>query len=102
MQRHLFHCGLLAALLACWPASADNTLEDIINYRLYSPLFSSSGQPTAAQLEQVAKSGFKRVIYLAFNDDSTAIEKEDRVVKQQGMDYVQIPVDFDKPTLDDF
>lgn len=100
-QSIIFYC-VLAALVCGAPANADDALAEIINYRLYSPQFSSAGQPSAAQLELVASAGFKRVIYLAFSDDSTAIDKEDRVVKQQGMDYVQIPVDFDKPTLDDF
>jgi protein tyrosine phosphatase (PTP) superfamily phosphohydrolase (DUF442 family) len=88
---------LLASKLAL---AAD--LDEISNYREYSPLFSSSGQPSASQLEAVAQDGFKRVIYLAFSDNQTAIEKEDRVVKSLGLDYVHIPVDFDKPTIDDF
>ncbi|MBT4519836.1 MAG: phosphatase [Halieaceae bacterium] len=81
---------------------AENELVDIPNYREYSPLFSSSGQPSAEQLESVSRAGFERVIYLAFSDNQTAIEAEDRVVKGLGMDYVHIPVDFEQPTLEDF
>ena len=76
--------------------------NEISNYRQYSPQFSSSGQPTTKQLEAIAEEGFKRVIYLAFSDNHTAIENEDRVVKKLGMDYAHIPVDFDKPTVEDF
>jgi protein tyrosine phosphatase (PTP) superfamily phosphohydrolase (DUF442 family) len=83
-------------------AQAAENLSDIDNYRRYSPVFSSSGQPSAEQLKLVADAGFERVIYLAFNDNHTAIEHEDRHVKKLGMDYVHIPVDFDKPTLADF
>ena len=79
-------------------AAADVT--DIENYREYSPLFSSSGQPSAKQLKTVADAGFKRVIYIAFSDNKTAIDAEDRVVKSLGMDYVHIPVDWDQPTLE--
>ena len=82
-------------------ASADD-LSDISNYRQYSELFSSAGQPTALQLENIEQQGFERVIYLAFTDNDTAIEDEDRVVKQLGMDYVHIPVDWENPTLADF
>ena len=82
--------------------SADDDLSTIINYHEYSPRFSSSGQPTAAQLKAVSEAGFKRVVYLAFSDNHTAIDAEDRVVKKLGMDYVHIPVDFDNPTLEDF
>lgn len=81
---------------------AANEVSNIMNYREYSPQFSSSGQPTAEQLEAVSEAGFKRVIYLAFSDNHTAIEAEDRVVKKLGMDYVHIPVDFENPTLEDF
>ena len=63
---------------------------------------SASGQSTASQLEAVSEEGFNRVIYLAFSDNDTAIDNEDRVVKKLDMDYVHIPVDFDKPTLEDF
>jgi len=88
----LFSASLVAA----------DDLSDIDNYRQYSPQFSSSGQPSASQLEAVSEAGFERVIYLAFSDNQTAIEAEDRVVKKLGMDYMQIPVDFENPTLEDF
>lgn len=94
---------IVALCLFAWsstPAAADVT--DIENYREYSPLFSSSGQPSAKQLASVADAGFKRVIYIAFSDNKSAIDTEDRVVKSLGMDYVHIPVDWDHPTLEDF
>lgn len=77
-------------------------LSEISNYRRYNDTFASSGQPTAAQLELVAKSDFARVIYLAFTDNETAIEFEDRIVKKLGMEYVQLPIIFHQPTLADF
>lgn len=89
-------------LLASYQLMAADDVSDISNYREYSPQFSSSGQPTAKQLKAVSEEGFKRVIYLAFSDNHTAIETEDRVVKKLGMDYVHIPVDFENPTLENF
>lgn len=88
----MFGCTVLAA----------EDISDINNYREYSPYFSSSGQPSAGQLEAVSEAGFMRVIYIAFTDNKTAIESEDRVVKSLGMDYLHIPVDFDRPVIDDF
>jgi len=82
--------------------SVADEISKIDNYRQYSPAFSSSGQPDAKQLKALSEAGFRRVIYLAFNDNKTAIESEDRIVKSLGMDYVHIPVDFDRPSLDDF
>ena len=89
-------------ILAAYPLASADELSDISNYRQYSELFSSSGQPTALQLEKIEQQGFERVIYLAFTDNDTAIEDEDRVVKQLGMDYIHIPVDWENPTLTDF
>lgn len=83
------------------PSWAGN-LSDITNYRAYSTVFSSSGQPTAEQLQLAADQGFRRIIYIAFSDNDTAIANEDRVVKSLGMDFVQIPVDWDNPTVHDF
>ena len=98
MHKYIF---VFVVLTSVSLASADE-LSDISNYRQYSELFSSSGQPTALQLEEIEQQGFERVIYLAFTDDHTAIDDEDRVVKQLGMDYVHIPVDWENPTPADF
>ena len=93
---------LLASMSVTTDLSAGNELSDIGNYREYSPVFSSAGQPTARQLKTASREGFERVIYLAFSDNHTAIDKEDRVVMEEGMDYIHIPVDFEQPTLADF
>jgi len=98
------HQRLLAALFFIFASThvVAGEIADIDNYREYSPYLSSSGQPGAEQLRLLSEAGFERVIYLAFTDNKTAIESEDRVVKSLGMDYLQIPVDFDRPTLEDF
>ncbi|MFP6808514.1 MAG: protein tyrosine phosphatase family protein [Pseudomonadales bacterium] len=93
---------LLITILVQATAYASSAFEDISNYRQYSKAFSSSGQPSAAQLKRLSKSGVERVIYLAFTDDDSAIDHEDSIVKKLGMDYIHIPVDFMKPTLNDF
>ena len=102
------------ALAACsFVALAEQTSDDVIdiatvqltdvaNYRPYSELLSSAGQPSSEQLELAAEQGFERVIYLAFTDNDTAIEHEDSTVIKLGMQYVHIPVDFRNPTVADF
>lgn len=77
---------VVVTLLAAGQLLAADDLSDIANYREYSPQFSSSGQPSAQQLKTVSEAGFERVIYLAFSDNGTAIETEDRVIKTLGMD----------------
>ncbi len=100
MRRHTLVFGFLMVFAAVSLAASE--VQEIDNYRQYSPTFSSSGQPSAEQLKAVSEAGFRRVVYLAFTDNKSAIKAEDRVVKSLGMDYLQIPVDFDRPTIDDF
>jgi protein tyrosine phosphatase (PTP) superfamily phosphohydrolase (DUF442 family) len=103
MHKFLFLVTLLTLQVFLIPATVSAaSLAEISNYRSYSETFASSGQPDAAQLEAVAKTGVKRVIYLAFTDNETAIEHEDSTVKKLGMQYIHIPVDFMAPTLNDF
>jgi len=98
MQKCLL--AITALLAHSFVTAAD--LSDASNYRQYSESLSSSGQPTADQLQNAAELGFERIVYLAFTDNHSAIEDEDRVVKELGMDYIHIPIDFDQPTLADY
>lgn len=93
---------LLAATLALpGPLLADG-LDDIMNYREYSPAFSSAGQPGREQFERLKAAGFERVVYIAFANSRGAIPDEDQLVKDLGMDYAQVPVIWDAPTKADF
>jgi len=87
-------------IMFCGTAVAE--LDDIPNYRKYSETLSSSGQPNKSQLQDAWVGGFERVIYLAFSDHETSLEGEDRIVKELGMEYVSIPVNWGSPTATDF
>lgn len=91
---------LAIILLALNLLAADtNKINNLIKY---SDVFYSSGQPSKEQLKALSESGFKRIIYLAFSSNSTAIVEEDKVVKELEMSYTHIPVDFMAPTISDF
>lgn len=92
---------LLAALVAFFN-TANAELADIPNFREYSDSLSSSGQPTKGQLQDAWVGGFERVIYLAFSDHDTSLENEDRIAKELGMEYINIPVNWGSPTASDF
>ena len=92
---------LLSTLCCCGSAGADE-VDEITNYVEYSAELSSAGQPTAAQLQAVRDAGFERVVYIAFSDQSRSLANEDRLVKDLGMEYVHIPVDWEAPTASDF
>jgi protein tyrosine phosphatase (PTP) superfamily phosphohydrolase (DUF442 family) len=93
---------LALCLLSASPRLTAGDFDGIDNYIRYSPYFSSSGQPGANEMKALSEAGFQRIIYLAFSDNKSALPNEDRVVKSLGMDYMQIPVDFERPTIDDF
>lgn len=84
------------------PVIAQDALRQITNYREYSAVFSSSGQPDAGQLAVVRDAGFERVVYIAYSDHENSLANEDRIVKKLGMEYVHIPVEWDAPTSSDF
>lgn len=82
--------------------SASAALGDVLNYREYTSDFASAGQPTREQFTAIKDSGYERVINIAFSNIGTGIPEEDQIVKGLGMDYLQIPVDFNNPTIRDF
>jgi len=93
----------LVAALAVLPGLASAAeLSEIRNYKEYSPTFASAGQPDKEQLQLLKDEGFERVAYIAFSNSRGAIADEDAIVKELGMDYVQIPVVWDAPTMSDF
>lgn len=94
--------ALAAFLILAGAPVAAAGVEDIVNYREYSASLSSSGQPTEAQLKSVADAGFERVVFLAFSDNQESLASEDRLVKNLGMEYAHIPVDWDAPRNSDF
>jgi protein tyrosine phosphatase (PTP) superfamily phosphohydrolase (DUF442 family) len=82
---------------------SDPALDSITNFRQYSPTFASAGQPNREQFQAVRNAGFERVVYIAFtNSGENAIPEEDTIVKELGMEYLQIPVDFKTPLPSEF
>ena len=77
-------------------------LAEIVNFRQYSATFASAGQPTREQFATIAENGFERVVYIAFTNNPNALPDADQVVKGLGMEYMQVPVDFQNPLPDEF
>jgi TatD DNase family protein len=74
----------------------------IYNYRMVTHRLATSGQPTEAQLAAMAREGFGAVINLALhNDPRYSLPDETGLVRSLGMEYVHIPVQFDRPTQAD-
>jgi len=96
----------VVAMVVAWCAITSSVNADelsiITNFRGYSPGLASSGQPLEMQFEMLKSEGFERIIYLAFTNSGKAIEGEDVIVKDLGMEYVHIPVVWEKPLASDF
>ena len=76
-------------------------MKDIYNYLHYNEKLSSSGMPKPDQLTSVAEAGVKVVINLATSKSEGAIPNEGELVTGLGMEYINIPVDWNNPTHED-
>ena len=79
-----------------------DSLEGIFNYLPISESLLTSGQPTEAQFRCVQEAGYLHVINLAPHDAENALPDERKVLDSLGIEYIHIPVDFQKPTEADF
>lgn len=78
-----------------------NSLASIYKFLPLSAQIATAGQPTEAQLATVAEQGYQAVINLALPTSDNALPNEQATVESQGMDYVNIPVVWEQPTLED-
>jgi len=74
-------------------------MRPIYNFHKVSDLLACSGQPTEEQMTLVATEGFETVINLGLADGKCALKDEASLVKNLGMKYHHIPVQFDNPQL---
>lgn len=79
-----------------------DSLEGIFNFLPISDSILTSGQPTESQFRFVRDAGVRRVINLAPHDAENALADELATLNALDMDYTHIPVDFRRPTEEDF
>lgn len=79
-----------------------DSLEGIFNLLRISDTVLTSGQPTEAQFRHVKATGIERVINLAPQGAENALPDERGTLDALGMQYTHIPVDFRRPTEEDF
>ncbi len=73
-------------------------MEELLNFYQSTANIGTSGQPSAAQIAQIASEGYASVINLAVADSDNAIAEEGSLVTSTGMSYFHIPVPFEAPT----
>jgi uncharacterized protein (TIGR01244 family) len=72
------------------------SIEDSYNFRRIHDGLTTSGVVSVAQLGDLHGEGYDAVINL-MPDGEKAVADEARIVRDQGLDYVYIPVDFEQP-----
>lgn len=77
-------------------------LTDIRNFYQVTPLLGTSGMPRPEHINRIADEGYELLVNLALPSHPEAIQNEGALVSARGMTYVHIPVEFDRPTPDDF
>jgi uncharacterized protein (TIGR01244 family) len=77
-------------------------LTDIYNFIPVSETLGTSGQPTEAQMSEIAAAGYKVVVNLALGKSENALADEAATVNGLGMTYHHIPVVWEAPQLSDF
>jgi protein tyrosine phosphatase (PTP) superfamily phosphohydrolase (DUF442 family) len=63
-----------------------------------SPLLTTSGQPSEKMLQSLRLFGYEAVIFLVPSGIEGNVENEAAILKQQGIEFVHIPIKFDEPT----
>ncbi|MDD9891918.1 MAG: protein tyrosine phosphatase family protein [Gammaproteobacteria bacterium] len=78
------------------------TIANSYNFREITPTLTSSGVVGANRLKGLAEEGYECVINLLPDDSDYAVGNEQATVEAQGLQYIYIPVDWNKPTLENF
>ena len=79
-------------------------MDPLAEIRSFLPLtdrIGTAGQPAPEQFAAVRDAGYDVVINLALPTSTYAVADEGDIVARHGMRYVHIPVDFDRPSVDD-
>lgn len=92
--------ALMLALAA--PSGAEEQAIQAPNVVHISPAIVTSGQPTAAALGRLGEQGFNAVIYLAPPTVRDAVAGEADIVRGQGLEFINIPIQFGQPGEADF
>ena len=98
---HLFSktlCVLAICYSIAWSVGAHSVSKDIKNFQQNNEWMFSAGLPELTDFSELQKVGIERVIDLIPGDRSD----EQAIVESLGMEYFNIQVEWEHPTLGDF
>ena len=90
---------LIVALVCSLTHAAEGDPANLVQWRSG---FISSAQPSEAYLKRARELGFHIVINLAPPENPEAVANEGSILAAQGVTYLNIPIQFGKPTADDY
>lgn len=76
----------------------DSELSEIYNFLQISDKLATAGMPTEDQLALLKEAGYEVVINLAMPNQPNALADEAEIVTGMEMEYISIPVPWNKPT----
>lgn len=90
-----------SARLRAWAeAHPEDRLETITNFMVWDDLTASAGQPIPPQFPALAAAGYQVNLNLAMPDGTAALADEAELSAANGLEYLNIPVVWTEPTLD--
>ena len=78
----------------------EDTLSQIQHFQFIHAHLFSSGQPNAEQLQSIKEYGVSTLINVALSNADNTLEHEDHLCLDIGLSYVQMPICFDTPSVD--
>ncbi len=78
-----------------------NNLENIPQFLQITDSLATAGQPSREQFAEIKKAGYDLVINLGLLESPGALPDERSIVTKEGMIYVQIPVIFEAPQIEE-
>ncbi|MGH1372569.1 MAG: protein tyrosine phosphatase family protein [Cellvibrionaceae bacterium] len=78
------------------------SIEKAYNFRLINSRITTSGVISAEQLQELSHLDYQRVINLLPSDSEYAVADEQQLIESQNITYNAIPVDFSKPSPEDY
>ena len=91
---------VMALLVAQSGAAADEPLA--VNFVGVDPMLATAGQPDAEALGTLGDQGYGLVVNLAPPGSRGSVPEEAGLIAGQGITYVNIPVDWQRPTHAEF
>ena len=94
--------AVAALVVALCLGAAAHGADEPPNLVVISDRLVTSGQPTAQWLRALKSHGFEAVVYLAPPTVSDAVRDEPTIVGGQGLVFVNVPIEFDRPQPRDY